>query len=160
MSEKDISEINIIYDIKEENKIRIFGSKFVEKNRNLCKMIINNKEYKIERRYYIKNYNHNILKLKLKGFNNITDMSYIFNECSSLSSLPDISKLNTDNVIDMCGMFNGCSSLTSLPDISKWNTNKVISMSYIFNGCSSLSSLPDISKWNIDNINIIYNTFS
>ena len=32
MSEKDISEINIIYDINEENIISIFGSKFVENN--------------------------------------------------------------------------------------------------------------------------------
>ena len=30
MSEKDISEINIIYDIKRKNNIKIFGSKFVE----------------------------------------------------------------------------------------------------------------------------------
>ena len=45
MYEKDISEINIIYDIKQENispYIRIFGSEFVENNRNICKMIIDN----------------------------------------------------------------------------------------------------------------------
>ena len=30
MSEKDISEINIIYDINEGKNIRIFGSKFVK----------------------------------------------------------------------------------------------------------------------------------
>ena len=29
-------------------------------------------------------------------------------------------------------MFNRCSSLLSLPDISKWNTNNVIKMSYMF----------------------------
>ena len=45
MSEKDISEINIIYDIKRKNNIKIFGSKFVENNKNICKMIIDNKEY-------------------------------------------------------------------------------------------------------------------
>ena len=47
MSEKDVSEINIIYDIKEKNSINIFGSKFVENNKNKCKMIIDNKEYKL-----------------------------------------------------------------------------------------------------------------
>ena len=30
MSEKDISEINIIYDINGKNNIKIFGSKFVK----------------------------------------------------------------------------------------------------------------------------------
>jgi len=43
-------------------------------------------------------------------------------------------------------MFYGCSSLISLPDISKWNMNNNIDISYMFYGCSSLSSLPDISK--------------
>jgi surface protein len=37
-------------------------------------------------------------------------------------------------------IFYGCKSLSSLPDISKWNTNKVTNMSYMFCGCKSLSS--------------------
>jgi len=49
-------------------------------------------------------------------------MGYMLTACSSLSSLPDISKWNTNNVNDMKCMFYGCSSLSSLPDISKWNT--------------------------------------
>ena len=59
MSEKDISIINIIYDINKENKenIRVFGEKFVENNRNICRMIIENKEYEISEKYNIKNYN-------------------------------------------------------------------------------------------------------
>ena len=39
MSEKDISEINIIYNIKGENKIRIFGDDFVKNNRNIIRII-------------------------------------------------------------------------------------------------------------------------
>ena len=52
----------------------------------------------------------------------------------------------------MSDMFSECSSLSSLPDISKWDTSKVINMSNIFSGCISLSSLPDISKWNTNNV--------
>ena len=63
MSEKDNSEINIIYDIYEEN-INIFGSEFVESNKNKCKMIISNKEYEITEIYNVKNYNNNKLKIK------------------------------------------------------------------------------------------------
>ena len=44
-------------------------------------------------------------------------------------------------------MFYKCSSLSSLPDLSKWNTNNVTYMSYMFPDCSSLLSLPDLSKW-------------
>ena len=32
-------------------------------------------------------------------------------------------------------MFARCKSLSSLPDISKWNTNKVTSMSFMFGEC-------------------------
>ena len=38
-------------------------------------------------------------------------MSYMFYGCSSLKSLPDISKWNTKNVIDMRDMFNECHNL-------------------------------------------------
>ena len=152
MSEENISEINIIYNIDKKfiNKgyIKIFGSKFVENNKNICKMIIDNREYKIMEKYNVKYYNNNILKVKLKWNDNIIKMSCMFDGCSSLLSLHDISKWNTNNVTDMNNMFDGCSSLLSLPDISKWNTNNVTNMSLMFYKCSSLSSLPDISKWN------------
>ena len=93
MSEKDISEINIIYDINKENKenIKIFGEEFVKNNINNCKMIVNNKEYKISERFNLQNYNQDKFIIKLKGFNNITNTSYMFNDCSSLISLSDIS---------------------------------------------------------------------
>ena len=41
-------------------------------------------------------------------------------------------------------MFNRCEILSSLPDISKWNTDNANDMSYMLYRCSSLSSLPDI----------------
>jgi len=88
MINRDISEINIIYDIqRDEENIKIFGNKFVENNVNKCKIIIDNKEIKITEDYYVKGYNNKKLIIKLKGINNITDMSYMFSGCSSLSSL-------------------------------------------------------------------------
>ena len=43
----------------------------------------------------------------------------------------------------MSGMFWECSSLQSLPDISKWDTKNVTDMRWMFSGCSSLQSLPE-----------------
>ena len=124
MSDKDISEINIIYDINGNKNIHIFGYAFVGNNKNTCKMIIDNKEYELQQKYNVKNNNNNnILKIKLLGINNIINMNSMFCGCSSLSSLPDISKWNINNVKDMRYMFCGCSSLSSLPDISKWDKN-------------------------------------
>ena len=64
----------------------------------------------------------------------VTDMRYMFYECSSLSSLPDISRWNTNNVTNMSAMFYECSSLSFLPDISKWNIHNVTDMSYMLGG--------------------------
>ena len=153
MVEKDISEIKIIYDINKGNSIRIFGHNFIENNKNICKMIIDNNEYEITERYNIKKNNNNSkLKIILKGINNVTNINDMFYNCLSLLSLPDISKWNTNNITNMSYMFYNCSSLLSLPDISKWNTNNVTNMSGMFMWCSSLSSLPDISKWNTNNV--------
>ena len=122
-----MSEINIIYNTEgyKEN-IRIFGAKFVKNNKNLCKMIIDNNEYEIAEEFNVQNYNNKKLSIILKGIDNVKDMSSMFNECSSLLSLPDISKLNIENVIDISNMLYRCSSLSSLPDISKWNTIIII----------------------------------
>ncbi len=165
MSNGDITEINIIYDIKKDIKrkkdfVNIFGYTFVEKNRKKCKLIIENKEYEITWHYNIKQYKNNILNIKLEGINNITDMSNMFYGCSALISLPDISKLNTNNVTSMNNMLEECSSLSTLPDISNWNTSNVTNMNGMFKGCSSLSSLPDISKWNVNNVTHMCHMFN
>jgi len=168
MINKGISEINIIYDINKKNEnikyekdtINIFGTKFVENNKNICKMIIDNEEYEIKEKFKINKYNKKMLKIKLKGIDNVTNMSNMFNWCSSLYHLPDISKLNTNNITNMSFIFSNCSSLSTLPDISKWDTNNVTNMSGMFNGCSSLLSLPDISNWNTNNVTNMSGMFS
>jgi len=90
---------------------------------------------------------------------NVTDMHYMFIGCSSLISLPDISKWDIKNVTIMYGMFRECSSLISLPDISKWDTKNVTDMNHMFKECSSLISLPDLSKWDTKNVTDMSNMF-
>jgi len=65
-------------------------------------------------------------------------MNSMFSCCTSLSSLPDISKWNTKNITDMSSMFSHCSLLSSLPDISKWNTFNVQNINCIFNGANKI----------------------
>ena len=101
MQKEDKSKIKIIYDIYNEEfegdgqNINIFGAEFVKNNKNICKMIIDDKEYEISEKYNIENYNDNILEIKLKLIENVTNMSYMFYGCESLSSLPDISIWDT-----------------------------------------------------------------
>ena len=88
-----------------------------------------------------------LTSLDLSNFNTakVRDMSYMFFRCSALSSL-DLSNFNTAIVTNMSYMFSDCSTLSSL-DLSNFNTAIVTNMSYMFNGCSALSSL-DLSNFN------------
>ena len=52
----NLSEINIIYDINKKDEINIFGAEFVKSNKDKCKMIIDNKAYKLKEKYYIKDH--------------------------------------------------------------------------------------------------------
>ena len=79
----------------------------------------------------------------------VTDMSYMFYNCSKLPSL-DVSKFNTAKVENMCCMFSFCEVLTSL-DVSKFITEKVKDMGAMFGYCSGLTSL-DVSNFNTDNV--------
>ena len=148
----NIDEINIIYNIKNLKEVQLFNSNFIKRNKNNLKLIIDGKEQDLIGIYKLVNNNKDILKVKLKGITTVTDMSYIFRDCSSLISLPDISKWDTINVTDMSYIFSDCSTLIYLPDISKWNTINVTDMILMFYGCSSLTSLPDIYKWNTTNV--------
>ena len=105
-----IDEIIIKYKI---NKNEIFDYKFIKNNKDKCKIIYEEKEYEIKEKWNIDDKIKNeILEIKLKGINNIVDMSYMFYNCSNLSNLPDISKWDTNNVTDMRYMFNNCSNLS------------------------------------------------
>ena len=57
MSNENVSEISIIYSlINNNNSINIFGGEFVKNNKNICKLIIDNKEYELTEKYKIENY--------------------------------------------------------------------------------------------------------
>jgi surface protein len=69
----------------------------------------------------------------------VTDMSYMFNICSNLTSL-DVSSFNTGNVTKMTRMFRNCSALTSLTIGSNFNTSKLTEYSPFVEGLSSLNT--------------------
>ena len=98
-----------------------------------------------------------ITGLKYLNTANVTDMSYMFYRCSSLTSL-DVTHFNTANVTDMHCMFEDCSSLTSL-DVTHFNTAKVTDMESMFSSCSSLTSL-DVSHFNTANVTNMSYMFS
>ena len=92
-----------------------------------------------------------LTSLDVTNFNTakVTDMSYMFSSCKSLTSL-DVTKFDTRNVTTMEGMFSSCSKLPSL-DVTNFNTVNVKKMSRMFTGCSALTSL-DVTNFNSENV--------
>ena len=181
------NKITVLYKISKPNEnIRLFGEKFIENNKNNCKMVIDLVLMDIQE--FIKpKTKDNVMKVNLELKRNISDLSYMFcgcstlisipdifninindvtnishmfSECTSLQVLPDLSNWKINNITDMSYLFSDCSNLRTIPDISNLKTNKVINMSHIFQNCSSLKILPDISKWNTNNVTDISYFFS
>jgi len=84
---------------------------------------------------------------------NATTIFQLFQDCSHLLDLPDISNWKTGIDTNMSSMFKNCKSLTSLPDISKWKKSQLTVMNSLFDECCSLFYLPNISKWDTRNVN-------
>ena len=73
----------------------------------------------------------------------VTSMSYMFYNCSNLTTL-DLSSFNTSNVISMGKMFYICSNLTTL-DLSNFNTINVTDMGRMFYACNNLTTVKVIN---------------
>ena len=98
------------------------------------------------------------IEASFKGSNtsNVTNMSFMFDGCSGLTSL-DVSKFDTSNVTTMSYMFTSCTSLTSL-DLSGWDTSNVTDMGDMFSYCSGLKSL-DLSSFDTSQVTDIAGMF-
>ena len=86
---------------------------------------------------------------------NVTNMSYMFYNCSSLKSL-DLSSFKTHNLLNMSAMFSTC-SFKSL-NLSSFDTANVISMAGLFYFCSSIIDV-DLSSFNTENVQNTENMF-
>ena len=81
---------------------------------------------------------------------NVTNMRYMFCDCSSLKSL-DLTNFNTENVTDMYYMFAYCKSLESL-DLTNFNTAKVTDMAGMFQSCYALKTIYASDKFVTDQV--------
>ena len=90
-----------------------------------------------------------IAGLELLDTSKVTNMRYMFNGCSALTSL-DLSGFDTSKVTYMDNMFTGCSALTTL-DVSGFDTSRVTDMGSMFYGCSVLTSL-DLSGFDTSQV--------
>ena len=81
----------------------------------------------------------------------ITSTSCWFYGFTNLTSFKDLENLKTDNVTDMSYMFSGCSSLTNL-DLSSFTTSSVTDMQFMFSQCSGLETIYVGNGWSLESI--------
>lgn len=75
----------------------------------------------------------------------VTDMRYMFNNCSKLPSL-DVTNFNTKKVTNMSFMFSYCSTLTTIYVNDKFVIDKVTNGSYMFDNCTNLKGFIEYKK--------------
>ena len=83
-------------------------------------------------------------------FSNVIDMSNMFYNCSSLTSIPSI---DFSSVTNASYMFSKCSSLISIPQL---DTSKVTNMSNMFSDCTKLTNIPPIDTSNVTNMSSMF----
>ena len=79
------------------------------------------------------------------------DMTYMFEDCSSLISI-DVTKFDITNTFSLAFLFNGCTSLNTIIGLEDLNAENVQVMLYVFTGTSITNA--DLSKWNCKNISM------
>ena len=82
----------------------------------------------------------------------ITDCTFLFKGCSSLTTINNVSSWDVSNVLLMVYMFGDCSSFNQ--DLGLWNVSSVTNMLYMFIGATSFNNggSPSINGWNVSNV--------
>ena len=139
---------NLIYNNENENETKIFGTKFVENNKNNIELIINGIKDRLIENYKLKQGDNNI-RIIIK--NKLINLGYMFDGCESLKNIDELKYLNTKDIINFAYIFHGCSSLSDIKPLENWNVSNGKNFSYMFNGCSSLSNIEPLQNWNVSN---------
>lgn len=128
-----------INDSHVNKPVKILGDNFYGLNDCNCLMLIDGKKIPYRKDYNFSRKGKHQVEIQLKEGYQITDMSFMFYDCSLMSNI-NLAGLRTYGVKEMVGMFYNCTSLSNL-DISKFDTKLVTDMSYMFDGCTKLSKL-------------------
>ena len=87
-----------------------------------------------------------------------TSLRSFFSSLTYLKTITGLEYLNTEKVTNMRYMFYNCSSLTSL-DVTHFNTAKVTDMGNMFYNCSSLTTIYASSKFVTPQVSKSFNMF-
>ena len=146
INNNNISYIKCTYEIKDNNYIQIINNRDKEDvNEEIESKIKIWNNAKKENLIFKKQFNrkgiYNIYFIIEKKLNN---MSFMFNNCSSLKKINFIS-FKTDQVTNMSAMFEEYHELEYL-DLSNFNTSNFNDMSWRFNRCHKIKQIKGINN--------------
>ena len=157
ISDKDINN-NIRIINSHDEFYRKMGLNVEEKNEKQivnCEIRINN--VLVPFNYFYTFPKIELYKIKYSFINYLTNTSYMFALCSSLTNI-NLSNFNTQLVNDMSCMFLRCRALNNI-ELSNFKTKNVTNMSYMFSECFSLNSI-NVSNFNTQNVINMCHMFS
>ena len=150
-------EMHLVYLIPNNQKsIKLFCNKFVDKYKELCKLIYNGHTYSLNQYFQTDNiaYEDKIkgeIKIILKGIEHVKNMEFMFSRCKELKKViatgTDFSKVEI-----MDSTFERCDNLEEITNTSKWNLENVKTLKGLFYKCPKLKDIPGMEKWNPINI--------
>ena len=79
----------------------------------------------------------------------VTTLSQTFRECRALTEL-DLSNWNLSNCTSMYIWIYGCDELTTLGDVSNLDTSNIAQMGYVFSEVDKLTV--DVSNWDVSSV--------
>ena len=155
--------VTINYTLKNTSKkrsIKLFDPAFVKNNKDKLKMKVTKLPDKINIYdgdlidYYRNSKNLEIEKMQIEltekdGNNQVTDLSYMFNNCKYFESA-NFTNWNLNNITSMEAMFQLCKNvqLENISRIIKNNQNgNLVNIRALFCKCTNLKFVPDIDRW-------------
>lgn len=133
--------------IQQSDCSQLFNKSTYDEMKELSKINVYNGQYCTKAVSMFK-YNTALTEVNLFNTSNITDMSYMFQSCTKLVSIP--TNMITGNNTSFKGTFYGCSKLTTVPQTL--NCYCCTSFNAMFYDCSKLTKVPTFNNtFNVTN---------
>lgn len=147
-----VSTINAIYNVSPEDLEKAYIiNPSSPINANDWIISVNGEQIEYNKDYKLPSAENYEVKLELKEGIILSDISYYFKDCITLTEI-DFCSFIFKNINNITGIFMNCNKLVSIKGLSESSTSNVTNLNKVFSGCSALKDISDISNWNMTNI--------